>query len=238
MVITRTINTLVDGTKRRIAYYSCGNWKNKVTAVCTSNSIRVEKANEYVFGKISELLSNEKMVKAIVNNVNKERVRKVNPTKKELEKLEKELEQLDKKKNKLFDAYEEEILSSEEFKKRKEMLNKRTQEILEQKQPLMETLEDTVTDEIPYDYLKSILANFSRILSESTSREQQKKLLHMLISEITINEQREIDSIKLKINDSLVNYMNKEEGVSISGMPSSFSLKSVGLTTIDLDIAI
>jgi hypothetical protein len=37
----------------------------------------------------------------------------------------------------------------------------------------------------------------------------------MLISEITINEQREIDSIKLKINDSLVNYMNKEEGVSI-----------------------
>ena len=238
MVITRTTNTLVDGTKRRIAYYACGNWKNKGISVCRSNSIRVEKANEYVFGKISELLSNEKMVKAIVNNVNKERVRKVNPTKKELEKLEKELEQLDKKKNKLFDAYEEEILSSEEFKKRKELLNKRTQEILEEKQPLLETLEDTVADEIPYDYLKSILANFSRILSESTSREQQKKLLHMLISEITINEQREIDSIKLKINDSLVNYMNKEEGVSITGTPSSFSLKNVGLSTIDLDIAI
>jgi site-specific DNA recombinase len=238
MVITRTTNTLVDGTKRRIAYYACGNWKNKGISVCRSNSIRVEKANEYVFGKISELLSNEKMVKAIVNNVNKERVRKVNPTKKELEKLEKELEQLDKKKNKLFDAYEEEILSNEEFKERKEMLNKRTQELLEQKQPLLETLEDTVTDEIPYDYLKSILANFSKILSESTNREQQKKLLHMLISEITINEQREIDSIKLKINDSLVNYMNKEEGVSIAGTPSSFSLKNVGLSTIDLDIAI
>jgi len=113
--------------------------------------------------------------------------RKGNPTKKELEKLDREMEQLDKKKNKLFDEYEEEILSSEEFKERKEMLNKRTQELLEQKQPLLETLEDTVTDEIPYDYLKSI----------------------------TINEQREIDSIKLKISDSLVNYMNKKEGVSI-----------------------
>jgi len=176
MVIKRTTNTLVDGTKRRIAYYACGNWKNKVAAVCTSNSIRVENTNEYVFGKISELLTNENMVKAIVN---KERVRKVNPTKKELEKLEKELEQLDKKKNKLFDAYEEEILSNEEFKERKEMLNKRTQELLEQKQPLLETLEDTVTDEIPYKYLKSILANFSKILSESTSREQQKKLYQM-----------------------------------------------------------
>jgi site-specific DNA recombinase len=62
------------------------------------------------------------------------------------------------------------------------------------------TLEDRVTDEIPYDYLKSILANFSKILSENTSREQQKKLLNMLISEITINEQRGVDSIKLKFN--------------------------------------
>ena len=33
----------------------------------------------------------------------------------------------------------------------------------------------------------------------------------MIISEITINEAREIDSIKLKINGSLVNYISKEE---------------------------
>lgn len=32
--------------------------------------------------------------------------------------------------------------------------------------------------------------------------------------------------------------MNKEEGVSIAGTPSSFSLKNVGRSTIDLDIAI
>ena len=48
------------------------------------------------------------------------------------------------------------------------------------------------------------------MLTESATREQQKKLLHMIISEITINETREIDSIKLKINDSLVDYISKE----------------------------
>ena len=73
MVISRTTNKLADGTRREIAYYCCGKWKNKGTAVCNSNTIRVDKANEYVFSKISELLSNEKMVKAIVNNINKER---------------------------------------------------------------------------------------------------------------------------------------------------------------------
>lgn len=33
----------------------------------------------------------------------------------------------------------------------------------------------------------------------------------MIISEITINKSREIDSIKLKINDNLVHYISKEK---------------------------
>ena len=51
----------------------------------------------------------------------------------------------------------------------------------------------------------------------------------MIISEITINEAREIDSIKLNINDGLVDYISKEEGVSIKDAPSSFMLRSIGI---------
>lgn len=60
----------------------------------------------------------------------------------------------------------------------------------------------------------------------------------MIISEITINELREIETIKLKINDSLVDYLNKEEGVPVKGTPSSFILRNVGLNVLNLDIAI
>ena len=81
--------------------------------------------------------------------------------------------------------------------------------------------------DIELDLGGSILENFSKLLTESTTREQHKKLLHMIISEITINEAREIDSIKLKINDSLVDYINKEEGVYfILNLCAKFSLKS------------
>lgn len=231
MVISRTTNKLADGTKKRIAYYCCGAWKNKGTSVCNSNTIRVDKANEYVFTKISELLSNEKMVKTIVNNINKERHKKINPAKKELERI-------DRKKTKLFEAYEEDLISKEEFKERKDELNKRAKSLQEEKEPLLVTLSDDVSEEIPYEFIKSILENFSKVLTESATREQQKKLLHMIISEITINEAREIDSIKLKINDSLVDYINKEEGVSIKGIPSSFMLRNVGISMLNLDIAI
>ena len=238
MVISRTTNKLADGTKKRIAYYCCGAWKNKGTSVCNSNTIRVDKANEYVFNKISELLSNEKMVKSIVNNINKERHKKINPAKKELERIDKELEKIDRKKTKLFEAYEEEVISKEEFKERKDELNKRAKSLQEEKEPLLVTLSDDVSEEIPYEFIKSILENFSKVLTESATREQQKKLLHMIISEITINEAREIDSIKLKINDSLVDYINKEEGVSIKDAPSSFMLRNIGMSVLNLDITI
>ncbi|EOU1884838.1 recombinase family protein [Clostridium perfringens] len=238
MVISRTTNTLADGTKKRIAYYCCGNWKNKGTSVCNSNTIRVDKANEYVFKKIEELVSNEAMIKAVVKNINKERKDKVKPAKRLLSDIDKELEKLDKRKRKIFEAYEDDILTKEEFQIRKDELNEKIRILEEEKKPLLNTISEDVSEEIPYEFIKDILKNFSKVLNSSVSREQQKKLLHMIISEITMNESREIDSIKLNINDNLVDYLVKEGGVPIKGIPSSFMLINVGLKVLDLDISI
>ncbi|XZI79732.1 recombinase family protein [Clostridium perfringens] len=238
MVISRTTNTLADGTKKRIAYYCCGNWKNKGTSVCNSNTIRVDKANEYVFKKIEELVSNEAMIKAVVKNINKERKDKVKPAKRLLGDIDKELEKLDKRKRKIFEAYEDDILTKEEFQTRKNELNEKIRILEEEKKPLLNTISEEVSEEIPYEFIKDILMNFSKILNSSVSREQQKKLLHMIISEITMNESREIDSIKLNINDKLVEYLVKEGGVPIKGIPSSFMLRNVGLKVLDLYIII
>ena len=212
MVISRTTNTLADGTKKRIAYYCCGNWKNKGTSVCNSNTIRVDKANEYVFKKIEELVSNEAVIKAVVKNINKERKDKVKPAKRLLGDIDKELEKLDKRKRKIFEAYEDDILTKAEFQIRKDELNEKIRILEEEKKPLLNTISEDVSEEIPYEFIKDILMNFSKVLNSSVSREQQKKLLHMIISEITMNESREIESIKLNINDKLVEYLVKEGG--------------------------
>lgn len=238
MVISRTTNTLADGTKKRIAYYCCGNWKNKGTSVCNSNTIRVDKANEYVFKKIEELVSNEAMIKAVVKNINKERKEKVKPAKRLLGDIDKELEKLDKRKRKIFEAYEDDIITKEEFQIRKDELNDKIRILEEEKKPLLNTISEEVSEDIPYEFIKDILMNFSKILNSSVSREQQKKLLHMIISEITMNESREIESIKLNINDKLVEYLVKEGGVPIKGIPSSFMLINVGLKVLNLDVVI
>lgn len=133
---------------------------------------------------------------------------------------------------------EDEILTKEEFQARKNELTERVKKLEEEKAPLLVTLSDDIKEELPYEFIKSILENFSKVLTESSSREQQKKLLHMIISEITINELREIDSIKININDNLVNYLSKEEGVSIKETPSSFTLSNVGINILNLYIVI
>ena len=178
------------------------------------------------------------MIKSIVRNINKERIKRVDPSKSELERIDKELENIDKKKRKIFEAYEDDIITREEFLTRKDELNQRAKVLQESKEPLLVALADDVSEEISYEFIKSILDNFSRLLNSKESREQKKKLLHMIISKITINDLREVDSINLTINDKLVDYISKEEGVSIKDAPSSFMLRNIGMSVLNLDIVI
>ena len=236
MVIMRTTNTLKDGTKKRIVYYACGNWKNKGTAVCNSNAIRVDKANEYVFGRIEELLYNEKMVKEIINNINSTRRSNVEPNKKRLDKIEKELTKLRSKKTKILEAYEEDLITKEELIERKNELDNNMNILEQERQELLIVVNDNAQAEISHNLIKQILQRFGQIMSECVSREKQKMLLHMIISEITIGKDRTVDSIKLKINDSLIDYLNKEE-VSKKDT-SSFIMKNFIMREMRLELVI
>lgn len=97
---------------------------------------------------------------------------------------------------------------------------------------------DEVNEKVSYKLVKEILQNFSKVLSNCKTREKQKMLLHMIISEITIGKDREIESINLNINDKLIEYLSNEEGESKKAAPSSFLLRNVNISMLNLDIAI
>lgn len=70
-----------------------------------------------------------------------------------------------------------------------------------------------------------------------TSKEKQKMLLHMLVSEITVGKDRKIDSIKLKINDGLIDYLSNEEEVPMKGA-SSFLMRNFRFGRMKLNLVI
>jgi len=241
MVISRSTKARKDGTKHRIEYYCCGAWKNKGTAVCHSNSINVNKANDYVFGKLSELLSNDKLVKEIVKNINSTRKAMVDPSRDELEKVAKELDKIEAKKKKLFEAYEDEIITRGDFSERIRQLKAREESLQQEVNDLKMNVLDDGVQEVSYDFVKETLAQFGAMLSSHTSREQQKKLLHMLISKITISQTREIESIELNINDNLIMYLSNggEPSPDGDGSPSFVvSKKMLRINPVNIKICI
>ena len=226
MVISRSTKARKDGTKHRIEYYCCGAWKNKGATVCNSNSIRVNDANDYVFGKLLELLTNDKLVKEIVTNINLTRKAMVDPSKDELEKIVKELDKIEAKKKKLFEAYEDDIITRADFSERLRELKAREESLQQEVNDLKMNVLDDGVQEVSYDFVKETLAQFGAMLTSHTSREQQKKLLHMLISKIKISKTREIESIELNINDNLIMYLSNGGEPSPDGGGSPLSVVS------------
>lgn len=239
MVISRTTNTLKDGTKKRIVYYACGAWKNKGTAVCHSNSIRVEKANGVVYRELEKIFSNEKFLKMVLKRVNEETKRQIHNAEKECGKYEKELLNCENRRKKIFEAYEEGLISSSEFLERKSSISQDTERIQKKFDEAFALSQKATGKEVPYKVIKDILQNFSRVLnSDSIERGLKKQLLHMLISEITIDKRREIESIHLNLTDELVQFLQNTDGTSLKGVPSNFLLSKLGIPMMNMKIAI
>ncbi|MCH4412437.1 cassette chromosome recombinase CcrB [Staphylococcus haemolyticus] len=72
MAASNTTNTLKDGTKKRIRYYSCSNFRNKGSKVCSANSVRAEVIEKYVMDQIFEIVKSDKVLKQVVERVNQD----------------------------------------------------------------------------------------------------------------------------------------------------------------------
>jgi len=231
MVISRTTNTLKDGTKKRITYYACGLWKNKGSAACKSNSVRVDKANKIVFDNLSKLFSNDVLIKEIVDTINKKRANTIKPDQDLLDKNAKELVRIAERKKKVFDAYENDIIDVLDFKKRMDELNKE-ETILSDHLLDLKRVTNVENTQVDVELVKSLLGSFETLLSSCNNREQKKRLLHLIISQIRLNEKREIESICIVLNDSLVK-MLVNEGVSVDA-PFLFASKRLGYEYFDI----
>ncbi|HHO4682803.1 TPA: recombinase family protein [Staphylococcus aureus] len=72
MAASNTTNTLKDGTKKRIRYYSCSNFRNKGSKVCSANSVRADVIEKYVMDQIIEIVKSDKVLTQVVERVNQD----------------------------------------------------------------------------------------------------------------------------------------------------------------------
>ena len=238
MVISRTTCTRKDGSKHRIVYYSCGNWKNKGTTVCKSNGIRVEKANQYVYSQIEKILKNDCFLQEVLNKVNQKQIYEKEQSQRELEKAEKRLELILSRKKKIFESFEDDLISKDEFLERRSQIKKEKDGLRMEIEQFKDTIATEKSEEIPSEYVKYILSNFAKVLSSDIDRSLRKQMLHLLIKEITIDKSRKIDTIRLQLTDELIRFIENNGVTPPDGVPPVFIFRQEKLSFIPLELTI
>ncbi|MCG1027623.1 recombinase family protein [Virgibacillus halodenitrificans] len=216
MVLGRTTNRKKDGSKRVLEYYVCGAWKNKGTAVCHSNGIRTEYADEYVLQKLAGLASNDVLIKQIVDRINQKNQDGIIPLQKEYEVLKKSLSAIQSKKDKYLKLYVDELINKGELTGQLANLEQEKERLEEQIYPIEEQLGQGGVPTVNYDVVKEIMMNFMTAYKRSLTPEQRKKLLHLLIHKITISEDRKIDTIQIQLNKEVAKNFTFNGGANSS----------------------
>lgn len=136
------------------------------------------------------------------------------------------------------EAYEDGLFTIDEFLARKQNLEQQMKQVMERMNESRITLLEEKQKEIPKEAIKSILQSFSSVLSGDIDHAVHKRLLHLLIKEITIDRCRDIDSIKIKLSDELIRFLQNNGGTPPDGVPSVFMFRELGVKSLELELVI
>lgn len=211
MVAGRTKKTKKDGSSKVTRYYVCGNWRNKGTAACHSNGVRADYAEQYVISRINNVVFNEKVLKDIVRNLNKERADVIKPLEKEQEQLTKNLKQLEIRKDRVFELYEDGLIDKQTLAQRMESITTEIDIQSKRRIQIQKELESNDSVNIPYEVVRNTLSNFNKLL-ETTAPEDKKTLLQLIINKITIKNKKDIENIELHFNENIQKLFIRQNG--------------------------
>ena len=89
---------------------------------------------------------------------------------------------------------------------------------------------------LQFDIVNEIMKRFKEVFFEMSTNQQRKQLIHLLVSKITINKERKIDSIEIQINDDVTTYLMKDRLPKEQGNLSFLHL--LGMNCVNLKIVI
>lgn len=213
MVAARTVNKRKSGEKYIIRYCYCGTFRSKGASVCSSNSVRADAAEEYVFNRIKEVLKGDKILRDIVKNINKSKNKSIKPLQQEAKLLMEKLDKLSNKNNRVFELFEDGIIDKATLSQRLNNIQEEIKACTARKAEIDNELSLQNVDEIPFEVVKEAMMEFNDIL-DSASKEDKKTLLQMMIDKITIKDRKDVSTMQIHFNSNLLEEFSSDDGDS------------------------
>lgn len=210
MVLSRSV-----GGGKPVAYYSCGRWKNKGNCGCHSNSIKLETANNKVLGEISRLINDEVLVRRITREINNKTSDLLEGAMYDQENTELLLKRTETEVQKLQKRFlESDDIEPDFYKRRMKELTEHMEVYKKNLYSAREQISKNTKCSYSLEQVKTILKLIKPIL-EKSKVEEVRTLMHLMIEEITIDRKtRSVDTISIKFNRQLTEYLCLQEGAS------------------------
>ncbi len=187
-------------------YYYCGNFRNKGSAVCYSNSIRAGEAEAFVFSKLAELVRRPKLLRQVVSRANSKLQASSGPLQQELEAARKLLEENRAKQEKYFRLYEADGLGADALVQRLSELKGEAAKLTRRVDELSRDLSASTATSVDYAQVRYLLSNLQRFLAKA-SPAQTKTLLQLLVKRITLDRDRKPEKMEICLGEAVQRYI-------------------------------
>lgn len=205
MVASRTRSKTKTGEVVNRLYYSCGAFRSKGSSVCSANSIRKQEAEEEVFNRLAQVLSKDRILKAIVDKMNHRLATRTLPLQAELEHIRSQLEQAESRKRKYLDLFEHGNVDKSFFTGRMQEIQADLIKSRAEKSRLELELTEDNTSPVAFEQVQELIHGFHQVLAAAPF-EQRKTLLHLFIKRITVNTCKKIETIELSFDENADSY--------------------------------
>lgn len=215
MAASNTTNTLKDGTKKRIRYYSCANFRNKGAKVCHANSIRADVAEGFVADRLKEIIQVPEILGGLVKEINLQMKKASSQYETELSLLQVKATDIEEKLSKWNNLLEDNPEMIVELDGRiNELQNQKI--INQEEQNQLKRLKDQEGESIKVTDITVLLTAVEGLLKKGTTKEV-KQIYQCFIKEITFNKDTKADiQMTVYFNEAIVDQLNKSYQEAIS----------------------
>lgn len=208
MAAANTTNRLADGTRKRIRYYSCANFRNKGAAVCHANSIRAEEAEQLVQEKLLQVLGMPKIGQQVIKQMKDSRRERCQSLKRQ--QCTNHAEQTRLEKN--IQEYERLMTDNHELqaaiRPRMEALENQLDQLHADSQHVAKQLAQV--DQLPKPKsIDSLLALVVKLIM-SAEKDTLKQLYQAFIRQITFNRQQKLVWITVAFDDDVIQQLKTQ----------------------------
>lgn len=223
-----TTNTLRNGKKKRIRYYSCANFRNKGASVCHANSVRADEAERIILDRLREVIALPNHLTKIIEELNGHISTQRIPWELELKEIEAKKKEIRAKIDKWLTLTEDTPELKYDLEERISNLEHDFNKLSQRAYELAHAL-DTEGYKIDANDARKVLELVNNVLADTTSKASIKAILRSFIEKITFDkETKDNFKIYMRFDQAVIDKLNThKKAETTAGKDAVVSLRLI-----------